>query len=363
MSITNKPLFKQTSMGEVNEKKDTNGYNAISTFTGAGGSCIGLKLAGFNIVYGVEFVEEAINTYKKNHKDTYLDTRDIREIKGEDILQKTGFKKGEIDLLEGSPPCASFSRMGKGTDQWNCVKKYSDTYQRTDDLFFEYIRLVDEIKPKMILAENVPDLAYGKNRGMLKIIMQLFDRIGYEVEVRLVYGNMLEVPQKRKRLIFIGRNKEFPLRISYPLPLSYGYTVEDAIPDFETYEPSEEYNTFKSKSVKLRERFDYCRKHHLKNFADASQILEGKRLSYGYSVVFKEEPCPTILQSNELWHGYQDRSISIDEAKIFQTFPYDFKLTGTFMKKWERIGRSVPPKMYEHIGLSIKNSLDEYGCK
>ena len=358
--MSTKPSFKQLTMGEVNSKKDTNGYNVVSTFTGAGGSCLGLKLAGFNILYAVEFVEEAIKTYKLNHKDAYLDTRDIRDITGEEILEQIGLKKGELDLFEGSPPCASFSRVGKGTQLWNCVKKYSDTEQRVDDLFFEYIRLVDEIRPKMILAENVPDLAYAKNKGMLKLIIQAFRDIGYEVQMRLVLANKLDVPQKRKRIIFIGVNKDYPIEINYPKPLNYSYIVDDAIPDFEYHEPSELYSVIGDKSVFLRQRFDYCREHHLVNFADASQILQGRRLTYGYSVVFKEDPSPTLVQRLELFHGYQDRSISIDEAKILQTFPVDFKLTGVFKKQWERLGRSVPPRMYEHVGLAIKKSLDDY---
>ena len=355
-----KPPYREPTMDEVKAKKGTNGYKVISTFTGAGGSCLGLKLSGFDVLYGVEFIEEARKTFNKNHTGTYLDSRDIREIKGEEILDKVGLKKGEVDLLEGSPPCASFSRVGKGTDQWNCVKKYSDTYQRTDDLFFEYIRLVDEVQPKMVLAENVPDLAYGKNKGMLKLIVQAFRDIGYDIRIKMVSADRLEVPQTRKRLIFIGVNKKYPIRIHYPKPLPYKYTVGEAIPNFKEYEPKEEYNTFKENSVLLKERFAFCQKHHLVNFADASQILQGRRLTYGYSVVFVENTSPTLLQQIELWHGYQNRSISIDEGKILQTYPSDFKLTGSFKKKWERLGRSVPPRMYQHIGESIKRSLDDY---
>ena len=122
-----KPPFKPLTMQEVNEKKNTNGYNVVSTFSGAGGSCIGLKLAGFNINYAVEFIPEAQKTYQLNHQDTYLDKRDIRQIKGKEILKTIGLKKGELDLFEGSPPCSGFSQMGIGTDGWNCIKNYSDT--------------------------------------------------------------------------------------------------------------------------------------------------------------------------------------------------------------------------------------------
>ena len=357
--VTDKPPFKQLTMADVNHKMGTNGYKVVSTFSGAGGSSLGLKLAGFNIVYANEFITEAQNTYLLNHKDTYLDKRDIRDVTGKEILDIINLEKGELDLFEGSPPCASFSRAGKGTEGWNCVKKYSDTKQRVDDLFFEYIRLIKDIQPKMVLAENVPDLANGKNKGMLKIIVSAFRNAGYEIELRLIDGTKLDIPQTRKRIIFIGRRKDLNITINYPKPKNYSYTVEDAIPNFENNVPSDEYSVFKN-AVKLQERFDYCRKHHLQNFADASQILEGRRLTFGYSVVFKDKPSPTLLQDNPLYHGYQNRSISIDEAKIIQTFPLDFELTGSFNKKWERLGRSVPPRMYEAVGKCIKKSLDDY---
>ena len=122
---------------DIEKQEGTNGFNAVSTFSGAGGSSMGLKLAGFNVLYANEFIPLAQEAYTLNHHNTYLDKRDIRQITPEDILYKTGLKKGELDLLEGSPPCAAFSIAGKGRKCWGQVKKYSDTRQRVDDLFME----------------------------------------------------------------------------------------------------------------------------------------------------------------------------------------------------------------------------------
>ena len=356
--MTDKPPFQQLTMEEVNQKKGTNGYRVVSTFSGAGGSCIGLKLAGFDVLYGVEFIPSAQEIYEMNH-DSFLDKRDIREITGEDILTKCNLKKGELELFEGSPPCASFSQLGKGTETWNCEKFYSGTHQRVDDLFFEYIRLVDEIRPLMFVAENVPALAQGKNKGMLKLIVNNLRDIGYEVEIRLVDATYLDVPQKRQRLILIGSRKDTGIKINFPKPKKYQYVVNDVIPDFQDHKPSEEYLTFQN-SMYLQDRFDYCREHHLHNFAEASKVLHGKRSGYAYRLVYGDEFAPTFIQKIECWHGYQNRSISIDEAKILQTFPVDFQLKGSFIKQWERIGRSVPPRVYEAVGLCIKKSLDDY---
>ncbi|CAO3439428.1 DNA-cytosine methyltransferase (EC 2.1.1.37) [Azospirillum argentinense] len=117
-----------------------NGFTAASTFSG-GGSSLGYRMAGFRVAWASEFIEAARDTYRANAAPyTVLDPRDIRQVKPEDILSAIGMRPGELDLFDGSPPCASFSTAGKREKGWGRAKAYSDTVQRTDDLFFEYIR-------------------------------------------------------------------------------------------------------------------------------------------------------------------------------------------------------------------------------
>ena len=134
--------YKVPTMKQIEKVKGTNGYNVVSTFSGCGGSCLGYEMAGYNVLYANEFIPEAQRTYRANHKNVCLDTRDIRVIQPEEILEMTKLKKGELDLFDGSPPCSSFSILGKREKGWGKVKTYSDTKQRTDDLFFEYIRIL-----------------------------------------------------------------------------------------------------------------------------------------------------------------------------------------------------------------------------
>lgn len=119
-----------------------NGFNVCSTFSGCGGSSLGYKMAGFKVLWASEFIPAAQDTYRANHHGTNLDTKDIRKVKPEDILAVINMKPGELDLFDGSPPCASFSTAGKREAGWGKVKKYSDGAQRTDDLFFEFTRLI-----------------------------------------------------------------------------------------------------------------------------------------------------------------------------------------------------------------------------
>lgn len=353
-----KPPFQPLTMKEVNEKKNTNGYNVVSTFSGAGGSCLGLKLAGFNIKYAVEFVPAAQEVYQLNHPDTYLDKRDIREIKGTDILKTCKINKGELDLFEGSPPCSGFSQSGLGTKGWNCIKNYSDTKQRVDDLFFEFIRLINETQPKMILAENVPALATGKNKGMLKLIINSFKEIGYNVNLKVLDANYLNVPQKRKRLIFIGKKEGLPIKIEFPKPINYNYTVGDAIPNFynNPHPKDSREKLTELEKIMLKD----AQKHKENDLSKANKRINNKDGWFTKQVIYKNKPSSTLMATQNIYHGKYLRTVSITEAKRLQTFPDDFKLTGNYIKQWERIGRSVPPRMYEAVGKKIKQSLDDY---
>jgi DNA (cytosine-5)-methyltransferase 1 len=224
-----KPPYAVPSMAAIAEVPK-NGYRAASTFSGCGGSSLGYKMAGFTVLWANEFIPAAQETYRANHPTTTLDMRDIRQIHPEEVLAQMGLAAGELDLFDGSPPCASFSTAGKRSAGWGEVKKYSDSAQRTDDLFFEYTRLLRGIKPKVFIAENVSGLVRGVAKGyFLNILAELKD-CGYHVEARLLDAQWLGVPQSRQRLIFMGIRKDFNIVPQFPSPLRYRYTVSEAIP-------------------------------------------------------------------------------------------------------------------------------------
>lgn len=211
-----------------------NGYNAISTFSGCGGSSLGYKMAGFRVLWASEFIPAAQDTYRANHPATILDTRDIRNVQASDILDAIGMKPGELDLFDGSPPCASFSTAGKREAGWGKVKAYSDTKQRTDDLFFEYSRLIKGVQPKVFVAENVSGLVKGTAKGYFLEILAELKSCGYVVSAKLLDAQWLGVPQMRQRVIFVGvRNdlaSQFGVKPVHPKPLAYRYSVRDALP-------------------------------------------------------------------------------------------------------------------------------------
>ena len=146
----------------VKKQSDKALFNVISTFAGGGGSSTGYRLAGGKILAINEFIPEAQRVYGINYPETHIFREDIRELNGEYILNTLNLKKGELDVLDGSPPCSSFSVSGLREEGWGRVKKYSDSKQRTDDLFFEFARLLNEIQPKVFICENVKGITIGE---------------------------------------------------------------------------------------------------------------------------------------------------------------------------------------------------------
>lgn len=325
---------------------DWNGYNVVSTFSGAGGSCLGYRMAGYKVLYANEFVESAREVYKKNHPNSYLDDRDIREVTPESILEITGMKKGEIDIFDGSPPCSAFSTMGTRDKGWNVDKKYSDTSQRVDDLFFEYTRLLEGLQPKVFVAENVTGLAKGSAKGYLKLIIRALKDCGYKVKVAKLNAAYLGVPQARERLIFMGVRNDLNIEPSYPKPMSEKVTVKEA---WENLDPKVE-------------KESYIKKHMLKV---VKRIKSGKdgRSAFGSGKYFSWYRLPwhdttkTLTTTATHIHPLEHRSLSIAEMKRICSFPDDFILSGHYKKDWERMGRAVPPKMMYAVAKNIEEAI------
>ena len=346
-----RPEYRIPSMNEIKKIKH-NGFNVVSTFSGAGGSCLGYRMAGFKVLYANEFIPAAQETYKANHPDSYLDTRDIRQVKAKEILKITGLKKGEIDIFDGSPPCASFSTAGKREEGWGQVKKYSDTEQRVDDLFFEYARLLKELQPKVFIAENVSGLVKGTAKGYFKIIMQELKSCGYRVKASVLNAKWLGVPQSRERLIFIGVRKDIGIDPVFPKPFRYFYTLKDAIGDLNIKPESETKLTPKTLEIVKK----------LKPGQSGSDIL-GKNKYFSLRRLEWDKPAGTVQQSeakmastNQI-HPDENRKLGIAELKRVCAFPDDFILTGTFEQQWERLGRAVPPLMMKEIAKTVEREI------
>ena len=305
---TDKPIYKVPSMAEI-EALPPNGFNVISTFSGAGGSCLGYRMAGFRVLWANEFIPAARDTYKLNHPDSILDARDIRTVTGAEILEATSLKKGELDLFDGSPPCASFSTAGKREAGWGKVKQYSDSAQRTDDLFFEYSRLLTELQPKVFVAENVSGLVKGSAKGYFIEILKALKAAGYNVKACLLDAQWLGVPQKRQRIIFIGVRNDIGLDPVHPKPFPYRYSVREALPWIDTVLnfPGGDYYDKKGERVPLSEgepmptiQASQQRVPLVSDLPKRVVAIEGANGFNGHAYAPADEPAATIQANRTL---------------------------------------------------------------
>lgn len=340
-----KPPYRVPLMTEITALP-WNGYHAISTFSGCGGSSLGYKMAGFKVLWVSEFIPAAQETYRANHKGTILDTRDIRKVQPQDILDAIGKKPGELDLMDGSPPCASFSTAGKREAGWGKVKKYSDTKQRTDDLFFEFTRLLTGIQPKVFVAENVAGLVKGTAKGYFLEILAALKACGYRVKCKVLDAQWLGVPQTRTRTIFVGVRNDLGIDPAHPTPLPYRYTVRDALPHIVAAEPESDISR-------------YC------TGREWEKLSPGEQSDRYFNLVrsHPDKPVQTICSSHgspgiaSVTHPTEKRKFAIAELKRLCGFPDDFILTGSYAQQWERLGRAVPPVMMSHVAATVRDKI------
>ena len=348
-----KPAYRVPSMAEI-AAVPWNGYSAISTFSGCGGSSLGYKMAGFKVLWANEFIPAAQEVYRANHPDTILDTRDIRMVTPESLLAAIGMVPGQLDLFDGSPPCASFSTAGVREQGWGHVKQYSDTRQRTDDLFFEYARLVKGIQPKVFVAENVSGLVKGTAKGYFKEILAALRQCGYNVRAQLLDAQWLGVPQMRQRIIFVGVRSDLGLAPAFPTPLAYRYSVRDALPWIA--------------EISGRTGPQFSRVESELDMPMNTIVIQDPAQTR-YELL--DQPYTTIqagagARTSSSWahgtceHPTEKRKFSIAELRRICAFPDDFILIGTYAQQWERLGRAVPPVMMEKIASTIR---DEILCK
>jgi DNA (cytosine-5)-methyltransferase 1 len=188
----------------------SNGLNVFGTFICGGGSTMGYKLAGFNHLGGVEIDPKIADVYKVNHKPKYLYVEDIREFNKRTDLPDELYN---LDLLDGSPPCSSFSMAGNREKDWGKKKVFKEgqALQTLDDLFFDYIALAKKLQPKIVLAENVKGLIQGNAKNYVHKIKKGFEDAGYKVQLFLLNAASMGVPQKRERVFFICQRNDLNL--------------------------------------------------------------------------------------------------------------------------------------------------------
>lgn len=379
--MTYTPYTLQDVYDAASQKK----FNVISTFAGGGGSSTGYRLAGGDILAINEFVEEARNTYRDNYPTTPIVSDDIKELSGQDFLDLTGLKKGELDILDGSPPCSAFSvagklshsSEGKHSDGWGQTKTYSDgmIVENIEDLFFEFLRVANDIQPKVIIAENVKGLTIGEAKEYYNRILNEFENIGYEVVSEVMDARYYGVSQTRARVIFIAVRNDVAEDVGlnfltmnhlFPDPSRKVIPLKDALVNLE-YDEDE----VKELTEKF-ERTAYWKQTGSQMPTYPDKVLTGmdyhpKGHHFNLKRVSLEVPAPTLTAMGNgnttagAFHWAEPRKLTLGELKRIMSLPDDFKLTGKWNQKAERIGRMVPPLMMKSVAESVyENVLKVY---
>ncbi len=362
---TKRPKYIVPNMDEVRALSDIADFNVVSLFAGGGGSSTGYRMGHGKILAINEFVEKARETYHKNYPSTHIFDEDVRDLSGKMILDKLKLKRGELDILDGSPPCSAFSMAGKREKGWGVEKKYSDNKtQVVDDLFYEYIRLVDDIQPKVFVAENVQGLTIGIAKNYLSDIKVKMRAAGYYVEYRILNGADYGVPQTRRRVIFIGVRKDiwdadsdlnehwidlWPKK-THPTP-EHWVTLREALVDVPLPKvPPKPHTTDKKAFILWQNTIPGDQ------FSTACARMYGKASWFSAIRLKWDKPVPTITTSrSDFWLPDEFRNLTIEEMKRVFSVPDDYINEGTINQQFERLGRMVVPFMYREVSKNIYN--------
>ena len=321
--------------------------SVFSCFACGGGSTMGYKLAGFNVLGCNEIDPKMIEAYRVNHKPKYSFLEPIQTFKNRKDLPEELYK---LDILDGSPPCSSFSMAGNREKDWGKEKKFREgqAKQTLDTLFFDFIDLAKELKPKVVVAENVKGLLMGSAKEYVKEIYKQFDEAGYYCQHWLLDASKMGVPQRRERVFFVCLRKDLAKKFLYQkdiftevpkLELSF---KEEEIPfinlqeeEVERIKVPDSYLKHWLKANKSGRSFETKNKTKFGFFYKAIQKLPLATITSGgaYSIENK----PALLTNNEFCKG--------------GSFPLDYNFINN--KPQYLIGMSVPPVMTAQIATKI----------
>lgn len=317
-----------------------NGLKVFGTFICGGGSTMGYKLAGYEHLGGVEIDEKVSAIYARNHHPKYLYTEDLRVFNKREDLPDELY---QLDLLDGSPPCSTFSLAGSREKAWGKEKVFAEgqALQTLDDLVFVYCETIIKLQPKVFLLENVKGLAVGNAKSYLRRVFDTLNRGGYDCQVFILNAASMGVPQQRERCFVIGRRKDLdlpPLKLSFDEPPIYFGEIIDRTDTRQNLSPSE------------LEAFEEYRRGD-RSLAHTQGRSKGKFAGFTIPWVYEESVCKTLTTGKSLLTSIP-RSLNEKEMLSIGTFPQDYDFTNANRLRF-LVGMSVPPVMTAQVAHQI----------
>ena len=311
----------------------------FGTFICGGGSSMGYKLAGYDHIGGVEIDPKVAAIYKENHHPRYLYNEDLRAFNQRRDLPDELY---QLDLLDGSPPCSTFSMAGSRENAWGKAKQFAEgqAFQTLDDLVFVYVGTILKLMPKAFILENVKGLVAGNAKSYVKRLLGRLHEGGYICQVFLFNSSRMGVPQARERTFIIGRRKELgweDLHFDYHEDPIYFRECIDRTDVKRDLPPQAGY--FWDNRVKTDTKL-----------ADAGKRLLGKNTGLTRAIVHSDRICPTLTTGEFMLYDFP-RFMNSKEIKLCGSFPMDYKAPEGKIR-W-LAGMSVPPVMTENKAYDI----------
>lgn len=333
------PMFSvKWNLADIKQDKPV---KVFSAFACGGGSTMGYKRAGFEVIGNCE-IDPAMNkVYVANNKPKYNYNMDVRDFLEQELPEELY----DLDILDGSPPCSSFSLAGLREETWGKEKAFREGQRKQvlDDLFFVFLDIVEKLRPKVVIAENVVGLLQGKAKGYVNLIIKRFKELGYDVQLFKLNAAFMEVPQRRERVFFIANRMNFPkLKLDFHHPvIRFGEVRSESgwkSPD---------------KDSQLAKLLSIAKEQH-KSLADVNDKLGRKHSMFNQTIVWDGDVAKTLTAGTIPFRGCDKQYFSAEDIRAIQTFPLDYDFMTSNVNTINYIcGMSVPPNMMAHIALEI----------
>ena len=357
----NVDAYQGKDLVEVREITALKDFSCIELFAGAGGLALGLEEAGFNSKGLVEIDKYACQTLRENRPNWNVIEGDVIRVVEEGIRKYVDIPEGELDLLSGGYPCQAFSYAGKKMG-------LSDA---RGTMFYYYSQALQQLMPKMFLAENVRGLVNHEGGKTLSLMLKVFSDIGYTVKWHLLRALDYDVAQKRERIAIVGiRNdlvEKYNLNYSFPAPYGYELTLKDVLIDVPESD-GDKYPESKRKVLELVPPGGYWRdlpKEIAMSYMGKSYYSGGGRTGMARRMSWDEPSltltCSPAQKQTERCHPDETRPFTVREYARIQSFPDTWQFNCSASNAYKQIGNAVPVHMAKAIGLSIVNILNQIG--
>jgi DNA (cytosine-5)-methyltransferase 1 len=351
-------LFSETEILRVQSKSGESGepwqvlsasrskLTSIELFCGAGGLALGMHNAGINSKLLVDFDRDSINTLQQNRPSWPAIQASVTDINLSEY-------SGEIDIMAGGFPCQAFSYAGNKLG-------FADT---RGTLFYDYARLIDQVKPKIVLGENVRGLLNHDGGKTLTVMVAELERLGYQIGYKVLRSQFFDVPQKRERLIIFGIRDDVVSEIVFPNEKDYTISIRAALKDVPGSD-GQLYSPIKHEVMEMIPEGGYWRDLPLeiqKSYMGASFFMGGGKTGMARRLAWDEPSltltCNPAQKQTERCHPTETRPLTVREYARIQCFPDDWDFYGSQSSKYKQIGNAVPVNLGYHVGLAIRTML------